>query len=229
VKLALFDIDGTLSDTAGRYDRVYSAAVSAHLGVEVELRLASFPDVTDSGIARALFRTHRGRDPSAAEARALHDAYLAALRRAGIRGRAVPGARDAVRRLAATDGWFVAVATGNWAEPGRLKLRNAGLRDDLPLGSADDHESRAEILRRAVERAAAHYGVEEFARVVYVGDGAWDVVATRALGLPFVGIATDGDLARLRRLGASHVLEHFADFERFVEALHAATPPLTLS
>ncbi len=229
MNLALFDIDGTLSDTAGHYDDVYVSVVAKHLGVTIDTDWGAYPHASDSAVVSELFRRHRGRDPVAEEARAVHDEYVARLRQASVEGRAVRGARDALRRLDSTDGWFVAIATGNWEAPGQLKLRDAGFPDDYPIGSADDHESREGLMERGVEKAAAHYGVSAFDRVVYVGDAYWDIVATRNLGLPFVGVAVDGDVARLQRLGASHVLEHFEDYPGFLDALQSATPPLTIS
>lgn len=80
-------------------------------------------------------------------------------------------------------------------------------------------------MRTALARAATHYGCREFERIVYVGDGAWDVRACHELGWPLVAIGREPAARRLLALGASHVL---ADFRRFAEvrdAVENALPP----
>jgi phosphoglycolate phosphatase-like HAD superfamily hydrolase len=43
----------------------------------------------------------------------------------------------------------------------------------------------------------------------YVGDGAWDVQASRELNWEFIGIASGPRAAQLRRAGATLVRENF--------------------
>lgn len=223
MNLAVFDIDGTLTLTSGLYDGLYVRTFSAHFGgVPIDTDWSAYPHASDSAIADALFRKHRGRAPTAAEADALAGVYLAALRDVAREVEEVPGARAALVHVAAHPEWTVAVGTGNWGASARLKLERAGIDPDaFALASADDAHSREEILGHAIARAGG-----PFARVVYVGDAAWDVAATRNLGMPFVGV---GDTEHLRALGASHALPDLRDRERLMEALHAARPPLTVS
>ena len=46
---------------------------------------------------------------------------------------------------------------------------------------------RVNILRMAIQRAGHHYGQGAFEKVLYIGDGVWDVRAAKALGIGFVG------------------------------------------
>jgi phosphoglycolate phosphatase-like HAD superfamily hydrolase len=39
----------------------------------------------------------------------------------------------------------------------------------------------------AIQRAGHHYGQGAFEKVLYIGDGVWDVRAAKALGIGFVG------------------------------------------
>ena len=69
----------------------------------------------------------------------------------------------------------VALATGGWAAPARLKLRSAKvLCSGLAFASSDDDVTREGIMRCAWKRAAEAAGVEGFESCVYVGDGVWD-------------------------------------------------------
>lgn len=91
----------------------------------------------------------------------------------------------------------------------------------LPWANADDALDRVDILRTAIGRAEQHYGQDTFEQVVYVGDGVWDVRAAKALGIGFLGLATDKKAGRLVEEGASCVLPDLSDAVRVVECLEA--------
>ena len=106
-----------------------------------------------------------------------------------------------------------AIATGGWKLSARLKIRTAGIgADELPAAFAEDGPSREAIVRAAIERASLSYKQSTFEKIVSVGDAVWDVHTVKRLDLPFVGVGHDGRAARLRQLGASHVIEDFLDY-----------------
>jgi phosphoglycolate phosphatase-like HAD superfamily hydrolase len=63
------------------------------------------------------------------------------------------------------------------------------------------------------------YGQDYFEKVVYVGDGIWDVRAAKPLGIGFLGLATDTKARRLLEEGALCVLPDFSDLPRVGECL----------
>src|SRR5262249_32624480 len=81
----------------------------------------------------------------------------------------------------------------------------------IPWASADDAFDRVEILRTTIQRAGQHYGAVAFEKVVYIGDGVWDVRAAKALRIGFVGLAASNKAGRLVEEGASCVLPDFSD------------------
>jgi hypothetical protein len=117
---------------------------------------------------------------------------------------------------------LVAFATGGWGASASLKLASAGLVvDDLPWANGDDALDRVDILRTAIARAGQKYGWNAFERVVYVGDGVWDVRAAKALGIGFLGVAIGDQAGRLVGEGASCVLPDFSDPLRVAGCLEA--------
>jgi phosphoglycolate phosphatase-like HAD superfamily hydrolase len=105
--------------------------------------------------------------------------YLAA----GGECRAIRGAAAALEELRAS-GHRVGIATGGFGHTARMKLEHVGLpTEGLTLASSDDGYDRAEIMRLCLARLGgdAH-------AAVYVGDGPWDLEATRRAGWSFVGI-----------------------------------------
>ncbi|HRE08029.1 MAG TPA: HAD hydrolase-like protein, partial [Opitutaceae bacterium] len=112
---------------------------------------------------------------------------------------ATAGAHDLLRELRA-QGVPVAIATGDWRETISFKLRASGLPvEGLPMVTSSEYLRRADIIAAAV--ALAGRTLDE---ALYVGDGLWDLRATQALGIPFVGVGHRRE--KLRAAGAPHVL-----------------------
>jgi len=101
-------------------------------------------------------------------------------------------------------------------------MASAGLcYDDYPAASSDDAPDRESIIRLSMRRAAERYG--RFSDAVYVGDGVWDARACRSVGIPFIGVATDGRGARLAAEGAVCVFSDFSDPDLFLSGLYEIT------
>lgn len=232
MNLVIFDVDDTLVRSGSYEDQLFWQALSEVLGLEREpFDWANFTHVTDSGITSEVFRRQRGCDPST-DALAATERYFAGLWQAALSDWhqddvEVPGARAMLDVLRDHAHWQVALATGAWGEAARAKLAAANiLHDAFSLGCANDAMAREDIISIAWDRARTASGLDEFDRVVYVGDGAWDVKACRNLDLPLVGMAvTDETQKRLSSLGVSHILTDYTDTGRFFESLELATSP----
>jgi phosphoglycolate phosphatase-like HAD superfamily hydrolase len=228
-RLAIFDIDGTLTDTNGVDDESYRTAVAAAIGVAPDLiDWSNSLHVTDAEIFRHLCERHgRGQPSEEMMSRARSefvDLLSATLDEAPHRFTEMAGAANILRRLSDA-GWCVALATGGWGPSARLKLRAAGLAIEEPLlACADDGISRADIVELARRRAESFYG-REFERVVSIGDGVWDVETAASLHLPFIGIAHGAKADRLRGAGAAVVFPDYTDVRGFVAALSTAPIP----
>src|SRR4051812_11629393 len=164
-RLAIFDIDGTLTDTTGVDDDCYRTTVAKALGVSASaIDWSGALHVTDSEIFRWLCTAHGREEPTlTAIARARSEftqGLTQALRDAPDRFAAIGGAATMLQVLEA-EGWRVALATGGWGPSARLKLRAAGISlDDTLFACADDAASRADIVRVALKRAELFYKSE---------------------------------------------------------------------
>ncbi|MDH5676691.1 MAG: haloacid dehalogenase-like hydrolase [Myxococcales bacterium] len=224
--LAIFDIDETLIHTRKGWPGVFGASIRRVLGeatvAQVDER--EFTHVTAAGIVQEIYQRRLGRQATASELQAICDAQLQRLD-------AVPppppveGARALLSMLQQSPGFRVAIGSGNFGAVMRYKLRATGFDEDrYPMGSCDDDISRAGLIHAAVARAERLVG-HGFERIVYVGDALWDVVTARTMGLPLVGVAADGDCARLTDAGVSHVLKDYRDTEAVLNALTEARVP----
>jgi phosphoglycolate phosphatase-like HAD superfamily hydrolase len=186
-----------------------------------------YEHVSDAAIAVEAYRRHYGSEPDAAMlettiarfVRLLDDAH----RSDSQAIRPVPGAVELFDALLER-GWAVAIATGAWRRASELKLAAGGVRyTGVPMATSEDGPARASIVSAARVRAERLHGVERFDRVVSIGDGVWDVLAARDLGLPFVGVGPGGRAHRLRAAGVGVILEDYSDIGVTVAALETAT------
>ena len=208
----LFDVDGTLVDTAYVHTICWATAFA------------------EAGLHPPMARVHRAVgmgadrlvghvlgtdvDPSAHEGIvAGHDREFAGWH---DRVTALPGARALVE-LCAHRGLLVVLATS--ANQRDLEAMRGALGADAwvtaTTSSDDAEESKPspDILSVALDRAGLQPD-----RAVAVGDAVWDAEAARAIGVPFVGVESGGNgAAELLQAGAAAVaadpLELLARFD----------------
>jgi len=226
-KLAIFDIDGTLTRTSGVDDDCWVRAVRLAWGIDgISTDWASYRHSTDEGIAAEVMETHAGRSATRGDLDELRDCFASLIeseaREHPQRFAPTPGAAEILKELPSR-GWTPAIATGGWRRTALVKLRVAGVCvDGLPAAFADDAWPREELIRLAASRATQMHsagGGGPIERIVYIGDGVWDVTAARARGYGFVGVAGEPRQSELRRAGATTVLEDLREVERVVDAL----------
>jgi phosphoglycolate phosphatase-like HAD superfamily hydrolase len=226
-RLAVFDIDGTLTDTNAVDDECYLQSVADVLGLSLHvLDWSEAPHVTDSALLRWLADRHGCALDASRERDVLHrflDLLARQLDANPVRFRAIAGAPD-VRAELERRGWHIALATGGWEPSARLKLKAIGFDPaGIVLASGTDASTRTEIVRRALEQATEALGV--FERVVSVGDATWDVQTAAAVGWPFVGVATGARADGLRAAGASTIVSDLSDVTALCRALEGAEVP----
>ena len=227
MKLAVFDVDGTLTDTNDVDARCFVRALERAFDVaDGSSDWEEYVHVTDSGITREVFGRKYGRPPTASETQVFVDRFLELLQGA-FRSEPgdfeeIPGAGDLVEALPRISDWKVGIATGGWRASAEFKMRCAGIPfDGVPLTTANDAISREEIIGACISRARVVYSVDRFSKVVSVGDGNWDLKTAKNMGLPFIGV---GDDAPLRRLGAPYVVTGFEDVAGFARLLEMVEP-----
>ncbi len=234
-RVAVFDVDGTLTQSSDCDDCMFMRTARELLGLEqISLDWSTYPHSTDDSIAAHLISQARGRKATRSEVDEFQECALAVLRqelerRGGVKP--VPGALGVLDQVRSA-GWLPAIATGCWRKSALLKLESAGISiQGLAAAFADDAWPREGIIGRAVQRALALAGETAghtaalSATVVYSGDGVWDVRACRSSGYRFVGIAQGPRVAALRQEGASTVLAGYADLHAFLDALENASIP----
>ncbi len=183
----VFDIDGTLIQSASVDDALYKDAVRSVLGpVRFRPSQSDYEFVTDSGILRQIL-TDNSIPATACRVSEIKSRFVGALtEHIASRGpfAEVPGARRFMASLRSSRDSAVAIATGGWREPAVLKLESAGFDcDGLTIATSDDSHERTAIMQTAVAKLG-----NGFRSVTYYGDGPWDRDACAILGWRFVAV-----------------------------------------
>jgi phosphoglycolate phosphatase-like HAD superfamily hydrolase len=215
--LVMFDIDGTLVDSAGFDAKLYVEAVRSVLNLEIDSDWNSYRHVSDSGILEQVLGSTRPASEHATLAARVQQRFVSLV--AGYLQRApdavceIAGAKRLVERLLGLANVRVGIATGGWEPTAKLKLAHVGIGiERIGFASSTDARARTDIMRLAAQRAL--HGAPCI-RATYFGDGAWDRRASAELGYEFVAVGgsvshpiadlsdTDAILARLGLAGVA--------------------------
>jgi phosphoglycolate phosphatase len=172
-------------------------------------------------------------DPGAQEllarySRELASAFAARVDLLPTRGRALPGAREAVAAVAGLPRFIQSVLTGTIRPNAVAKLQAFGMDEffDFEIGGygSEIYPKGAELLRSR-GRAAEKYGSDFAAHsTVYVADSDRDVEAARIGGARCVAVASGrASAGELREAGADLVLDDLADTGAVVRAVDRLT------
>lgn len=197
LRLALFDIDGTLllSDGAGRR-AIHRALLEVFGAVGPEDH--RFDGKTDPQIVRELMR-HEGHDDDHIDSRMqrLLERYVTYLVEEMADPRhepqVLPGVLPLLDALHGRDDVVLGLLTGNLVEGARVKLAGVGIDPELFVVGAygSDHENRPELPAIALARANERLGLALGGRdVVVIGDTPSDVTCGRGIGARAIGVAT---------------------------------------
>ncbi|GII75354.1 haloacid dehalogenase [Sphaerisporangium rufum] len=147
---------------------------------------------------------------------ALAAAFAARRRRLDKDGRAMPGAKDALKAVARIDGTVQTLLTGTIKSNAVLKLRAFGLDKFVDFeagGYGEEVYPKATLVQVAQSRVKQMYGYTcDGGSTVLIGDSARDAQAARFARIGMIGVASGRSTpAELHEAGADVVLPDLTD------------------
>lgn len=193
----LFDVDGTLTDTAGAGKTALGPAMLEIYGETGPIETFSFHGKTDPEIVRGLLTAVGHADAHVdAGLAALWPIYLQrladALDEIGDLATPLGGVLDLLDQLAGDDRFACGLVTGNLEQGARLKLAAAGCGGRFEFGGfGSDAECRTDLPAVALARASALFGRSFRAdEAVVIGDTPADIRCAKASGARVLAVAT---------------------------------------
>jgi phosphoglycolate phosphatase-like HAD superfamily hydrolase len=234
-RLVLWDLDGTLVQFGDVGREMFRDAIEVVTGTppdDAALATISFAGRTDLEIALELLEISGVADGErhlTALVEALATALASRAATLPVRGRALPGAREALSALHGLPGTVQSVLTGNVAANAAVKLAAFDLDRfvDLEVGGyGSDHRERPRLVGVARARAAAKYGgtfpPED---TVLIGDSPLDVAAARVAGAACVAVATGwATVEELAAAGAETVVPDLTATDGIISAILGKAP-----
>ncbi len=181
----MFDIDGTLVESYEFDEKCYINAIFQVLGHNIDSDWTNYHHISDAGILDQHLQKHNllyQREYIHAQVKS---AFINNIKEHLIQysAKEVPGAAEFITFLSKQNNVSLSIATGGWAETAQLKLASAGINvGSISIASSNDHYSRTEIMKFALNRAAVPPGYN----LTYFGDAAWDKRACEDLQFNFV-------------------------------------------
>jgi phosphoglycolate phosphatase len=192
--LVLFDIDGTLIRRAGPHHReALVKAVRRIAGLETTTENIDTSGKLDRDIIREMMRNAGASDrritrcmPAIIES--AQSIYVRAC--PDLQRNVCPGVRGVLSRLSRRD-VPVGLVTGNLARIAWRKMRRARIDEHFRFGAfAEMADTRAGLVRIAIDQARRAGWVNGNARISLVGDHPNDVEAAKLNGIQSVAVAT---------------------------------------
>jgi phosphoglycolate phosphatase len=198
MKLALFDIDGTLILTGGAGMRAFYTALNRTFRLSVTSEVIRPDGKTDPLIARE-FLAHYGKESlwnndSSEKLFVLYlERLVAEMALSHERGevRVLPGVRELLEALAERADFALGLVTGNIERGAHLKLERSGLDRYFHFGGfGSDSENRTTLIQKGIERGRDWIAPEPVETIFVIGDTPLDIIHGHAAGAKVIAVAS---------------------------------------
>lgn len=195
MKLIVFDIDGTLTNTAYIdeycFRKIFEDLYDHYINASEWEMLKNRSGWTDTAVTRIILEEILKLDFSK-EINKIKKSFIELLKNEILKspdfGVEIPGAFSMLKLIEKSDEFKFALATGSWAESGSFKLDNIGIKaENYPYSNSDISETRTGIIENAIQFSKKQYQCN-FDSIFYIGDGQWDYESAKKLNLKFIGV-----------------------------------------
>jgi len=210
-KLIVFDIDGTLTDSVKQHQQAFRETLF-EIGVdEINSSLNAFKHHTDSFIAKEIYESNR-KTTFSKEKHSLFESGLTE-KICNQKFEEIAGAKQLIDQLKKETSFAVCFATGSLRRAAEHKLNSIGITfEKWQLVASDNTYEREKIVEQAIKNSAEYWNIPIFERIIAVGDGLWDLVTAKNLGIEFIGVGIANEQI-LTEKGAKIVCKDLTEFK----------------
>lgn len=222
MKLIIFDIDGTLTDTKNVDDKCFIKTFEKVFGIDIKNQdWNELQNVTDWGITEEIIQKEFNRLPTEKEYEQMIDEFVGFLKFEKATDisqfKAVKNATDFFNYIKNESNYKIGIATGGWEKSAKLKLETIGINlNGVALSNSNKYKSREDITKDVIYQLDGKS--DKMNEVIYFGDGEWDFRTCQKLGIRFIGIDITNN-GNLSKLDADFVFENFEEREMIIKKI----------
>ncbi len=190
-KLAIFDIDGTLTDSVKIHQAAFEKALINFGLSDFDTNWSSYKHHTDSYIFKTIFETQLKKPLIHKDIEHFENLLYELISEAVILNplNEIEGAKNFLSALTHNSDFDIVFATGSLFNPAKLKLEQVGISlPDTLIISANQIFSRDDLVLNAIETAKAFYNNNSYVQIISFGDGLWDYETSKNINIDFIGI-----------------------------------------
>ena len=223
MKFIIFDIDGTLADTKKVEDKCFMQAFEQTFHLDItNQKWEGFKNVTDWGITEDIILKEYNRKPTITEYEAMISNFTNLLQKEKRRDRSqfkeINGAKSFFDKLIKIDEFKLGIATGSWEASAKIKLEAIGISlEGICFSNSDYHKTREAITKDVISQLKKKTK-ESPEEIIYFGDGAWDFITCKNIGIRFIGIDNEKN-GKLKALGANTIFKDFMNHKQIITEL----------
>ena len=224
MKLALFDIDGTIMEWTHVHKHSFSVAFKKVHGIEADISIITGAGMTEQQIITEVLRKKGVTDEVIKlKMNKAMDVMAEYFEREIKNGEAklLPGAEEFLKDLDKNK-VLMGLVTGNLERIAWGKLKKTGLDKYFKLGGfGSDHISRTELVKIAIKRAGEKFGFKPGNNVFSIGDAPSDMKAGREGGaFKCIGVTTGiFSKEQLKEAGADYVFKNLLDKDKILKII----------
>lgn len=225
MKLIIFDIDGTLTDTKQVDDKCFIKAFQNTFDLDIQNQdWAALKNVTDWGITEEIILSTFNRLPTSQEYEQMLTQLLEYFKiekqKNSSQFNEIKGAKTFFKTVQSIDDYEIGIATGAWEKSAIFKLNAIGIDPkNLAFSNSNRFKSREEITMDCIQQLKVRIKTQ-VSEIIYLGDGAWDYNTCKNLGIRFIGIDAKND-KMLKQLGAKTTFTDYTDVPSLIRAIES--------
>ena len=213
MKLCVFDIDGTLTNTLNSDDLAFRFVLRNLHNINLSDELWETYKIkttgTDSGLIFSIYKDFYNTELTNELYLNFRNEFVELLKNdiklSPQNFTEIYGTKQLFEFLNKQKQLAYSIATGSWYESAVAKLKAININtDNLIISGADKFQVRAEIIQNSINLAKIKFNQENFSEIIYVGDGVWDFVSSKLLNIKFIGIDSNQN-NKLKNEGAGEI------------------------
>lgn len=211
-KLAIFDIDGTLTDSVKIHQSAFVIALNNFGLFDFDTNWSSYKHHTDSYIFKTIYEAQFKIPLSNNNIEHFENLLYQLITEALVQNplKEIEGAKNFLASLKDNSDFDIVFATGSLFNPAKLKLEKVAISlDDNLIISANQIFSRDELVSKAIETAKVFYSNYTYEQIISFGDGLWDYQTSKNLKIDFIGIHN----VKLREHNVTKFYSNYTDNE----------------